>query len=142
VPGDTAPNPFNLPALAAPHATRPRGRGRQRRWSRIAGLVVVLAAVGGGATGIWWLLQHARMDEEVSDGSHASTHNYRFDYPRGWKVDRNAKQALGANLALLRAQPSAGLAVFAHDYKTRSPRDAELHDQAVTWLEKYFRGFE
>jgi hypothetical protein len=141
-PVDSASNLFSLSTAATTPATRPRGRGRPRRWSRVAGVVVVLAAIGGGAAGVWWLLQQAGTDEEASDGSHASTHNYRFDYPRGWKVDRKAKQALGANLAMARTQPNAGLAIFAHDYKTRSPRDAELHDQAVTWLEKYFRGFE
>jgi hypothetical protein len=88
------------------------------------------------------LLNQTPTEEETSDGGHESVNNYRFAYPRGWRVDSKIKKGLGANLAMARSEPSAGLAIFAHDYKTRSPRNADLHDQAITWLEKYFRGFE
>jgi hypothetical protein len=105
--------------------------------------MVLLLAVGGAAAGVWWLLQQQTPDEEQPiDTAHASILNYRFVFPRGWRVDNKIKQGLGANLAISRTEPSVGLAIFARDYKTRSPRNAELHDQAVAWMEKYFRGFE
>lgn len=141
-PVEIASNPFSLTTAAVTLAPPRPKRGRRLTWSRVGVIMVLGAAVAGGAAGVLWLLQHARTDEKGSEDSHASMLNYRFVYPRGWKLDGKIRKALGANLAMARAEPSAGLALFAHDYKTRSPRDAELHDQAVTWLDKYFRGLE
>ena len=102
-----------------------------------------MAAVAGGAFGVRWLLKQEPTEEiQQKDSGHESIYNYRYSYPNGWKVDTKLKQAMGASLALTKSEGGAGLAIFARDYKTRTPRDAELHDQAVIWLEKFFRGFE
>jgi hypothetical protein len=121
-------------------------RRRRRSWQlglrRVAIVIVFLAAAAGGGVGVWWLLEHARTEDSGSESAHASALNYRFVFPRSWKSDAKVRHALGANLALARAEPTAWLAIFAHDYKTRSPRDAELHDRVINWLEKYFSGVE
>jgi hypothetical protein len=105
--------------------------------------LVLMAALVGGAFGVRWLLkQEPGEEQQQQQAAHESIYNYRFSYPSGWKVDTKLKQAMGANLALTKSEGGAGLAIFARDYKTRTARDAEMHDQAVIWLEISFRGFE
>jgi hypothetical protein len=122
-----------------------RARGPSLGVGRIAIIVVILLAVAAGAYGVVWMLRHAGPvgDDEDAALSVKSDFNFQFDYPsKEWKQDRKVKLAFGANLAVKRSEPSAWVAIFAHDYKTRTPRASEMHYQLVWWLEKYFRGVE
>src|SRR5262245_44060921 len=141
-PAEQSANPFAVTSDALPVLPRRRKRARQLVVRRVAVVIVLVAAAAGGGFGVWWLLEHARTEEAESNDMHASALNYRFVFPRNWKPDAKVKRALGANVGRARTERSSSMAVFAHDYKTRPPGDAELHDRAIGWLEKYFRGIE
>jgi hypothetical protein len=107
-----------------------------------AAYVVLLLAVGIAAFGAVWLLKHAGSDED-STGKITSAFNFEYLYPsKEWQQDKKVRASLGANFVLGRAAPNAWVAVFAHDYKTRSPRHSELQDQLIKWLDRYFQGLE
>jgi hypothetical protein len=57
--------------------------------------------------------------------------------PDTWKVDKT-KTGLRPLVALRRSDPDVWLAVAAQDYGVHRPRDAELMQQAMGRLEKYF----
>jgi hypothetical protein len=103
---------------------------------------ILLAAVGAAAFGAVWLLKHVGGDGD-SRAKITSAFNFEYAYPsQEWKEDKKVRTALGANFVLSRSEPNSWLAVFAHDYKTRSPRASELQDQLMKWLDRYFHGME
>lgn len=126
---------------SSPLVRTPR-RHRRSSFRSMAAYMVLLMAVGGAAFGAVWILKHASSDED-SRGKITSAFNFEYVYPsQEWKQDKKARTALGANFVLSRAEPNAWVAVFSHDYKSRSPRHSELQDQLMKWLDRYFQGLE
>ena len=60
--------------------------------------------------------------------------NFSFTAPSGWKADRKLGLQLGVNLALVRNRPRHYAGLKYHDYKSRTPSDAELFDEALKVL--------
>jgi hypothetical protein len=70
--------------------------------------------------------------------------NFRLILPKSpWTQDDQIRIHLKANiLAMRRTNPTAGFALAARDYKTRSPRDSEVIEEAVSRLNGYFKNPE
>jgi hypothetical protein len=127
---------------ADPVSVSPAARRRKPRPSSRAPLVVVLAAfavfLGLTAVGLVWY--YSSSDGGDEDNPMPAQSNCRFRLPgRAWKPHDEARDGLGANLALRRSRPSSAMALSYRDYKTRQPRDEELKQEALARLRSYFR---
>src|SRR5260370_24570734 len=103
--------------------------------------------------GIWVLvvkaipILHEKAEEKRPPpvSSHESREfNFRLILPKSpWTQDDQIRIHLKANiLAMRRTNPTAGFALAARDYKTRSPRDSEVIEEAVSRLNGYFKNPE
>jgi hypothetical protein len=146
-------------ALAPPpDFTPPRLQRRKRRHigrmvvALVGGLVLLPILVGGcvvllfaglGGQALSWLTTVSDPDAGGADPGkmHESTlYNYRFQFPpRPWKLDKRLEQDLHTGVAMRRTDPNDWLALLTTDYKTRTPQDAELIDEAVKRLRGYFK---
>jgi hypothetical protein len=138
---ESSNNPFAPPVEIVSQPPRRHRAPSGGRGVVVVGLVVT--AVAGIAVGAFYIWKHAGSADAPGEVHESKLFNYRFSLPRrDWKPDQEAKLALDANLALSRKEPNAWLAIIAQDYKTRTPRDAELHDEALRRLGKHFQGLE
>jgi hypothetical protein len=134
------------PPLNVISPMRRRQQRRRRPWGKYVVLAVVLLGLVG--LGIWIvpkLRQLLEQDEGPTGQLHTSReYNYSFLVPgKPWKQDDSLRVPLKANLLTMRrTDPNAWLALAAQDYKTRTPRDAEMLDEAVRRLGGYFKNFE
>jgi hypothetical protein len=136
-----AVTPVQIAESPSPLVRRPAQRQRSSV-QNVAIYGVVLVAVAAAAFGAVWVLKHTGSDEDAT-GKITSAFNFEYVYPsQEWKQDKKVRTALGANFVLARTEPNAWLAVFAHDYRTRSPRYSELQEQLMKWLDRYLRGLE
>jgi hypothetical protein len=112
----------------------------------VASVLLALAGAAVVAAVIWLVLGMARqplpgIDEEASSGpAHDSKlYNFRFVYPPApWKMDPDTRQRLHTGFAWRRTEPNACLAILAKDYKTRTPPDPEMLEEAERHLQGYF----
>ena len=125
---------------------RPRRR-RARGWGKYAVLALVLAGIAGLV--VFIVSQLPEQEQEQATGPPGQKvqlplHNCQFIVPPApWAQDISLRVPTGANLLTLRRRdPNAWLALAAKDYKTRTPRDAEVIDEGVRRLEGYFRNFQ
>src|SRR5262249_61616232 len=86
---------------------------------------------------------HLTSDPANADPSRAHespVYNYRCQYPpQSWKMDDRLKLDLHTNIAMRRTDPNSWLAILTTDFKTRTPQDAELVDEAERRLHAYFQ---
>jgi hypothetical protein len=107
--------------------------------------VLLVAAAALGIGGVWWLVGQLHEGTAMSTGPAqiAAPLNYRFTFPEApWERDATTQQRFRAFLAMRRTDPNAWLALAARDYRTRTPRDGEVLDEAVRRLEGYFSDVE
>jgi hypothetical protein len=138
----------STPNVVVPAVGR-RSPPRRRSWLRIAVLVGFVAAGAGLAAwaGVWirHYLQNDpdSQDPEVRAVGELNELNCQFNPPGApWKADRNIRLKLHVNLGLSRDKPRNNLGLFVKDYKTRSPSEAELVDEALGKLRAYLPTFE
>jgi hypothetical protein len=88
--------------------------------------------VGGGPTG-----------KDKSAGRHVSDKfNYRYDFPPGWTIDADLKNAVGSNLwAIHRTEPDAWMTLLAREYAI-PPRDGQIFDEFYRRMGTYFTDLE
>ncbi len=67
--------------------------------------------------------------------------NFKMDaFPEGWEEDMTARQGLDVNVfARKRSGPDGWVAMYAEDFKDRSPRAGELRDKMLSRLKGYGR---
>jgi hypothetical protein len=113
---------------------------------------VVFLLMAGGAG---WLLVEKLIPwyrEQLGDGTKSAAAavdsfplmNFQFTYPaKPWTKDDKAKIFGVASLVgVRRTEPNGWLTLGAMDYKTRTPRDAEVMDDLIRRLAETFAGFE
>jgi serine/threonine protein kinase len=147
--------------VAPPTASQPVALSSPRRLRRFRRVGVPLGVVGLlllAAGLVWWSpksqlgvqrpvdssLHPADSSLHVLVGERpvyiSTTYAYRFSFPGpAWQPDKSLEQDLHSNIALRRTDPNVWLAIFATEYKTRTPQDAELIDEAVRRLRGYFK---
>src|SRR5262249_11293408 len=78
--------------------------------------------------------------DETDDGLNVkTTGNFRFKLPdRMWRKDDGLQKAMYANFAIRRRNPQTSMALVYRDFKTRAASDAELLEEALLRLRKYF----
>ncbi|HEV3258239.1 MAG TPA: hypothetical protein VG013_15260 [Gemmataceae bacterium] len=141
-----ADNPFATPLQLSPTA-RPPLRRRARGWGKYAVLGVVLAGIAGLVVVAVKLFSEQDQDQaDALPGQKAKfpLHNCQFVVPPDpWAQDHSLQTSTGANLLTMRrSDPNGWLALAGKDYKTRTPRDAEVIDEGVRRLEGYFQNFQ
>jgi hypothetical protein len=109
-------------------------------------VVLAFAAVGIGLA-VWagvWVRYLLESEPEADHAPRAfRLFNAEFQTPGApWKADHAIRQKLHVHLGLSRQGPADHLGLFLKDYKTRSPSDAELIDEALGKLRSYFRSVE
>jgi hypothetical protein len=114
---------------------------RSTLYRRVAGTLVVLAALGGTGLGSWWLYRAKLASGADSAGKPEASHALPALGP-GWKKDADLQLRMQVNRAARRSQPAAAMAFFTHDYKTRLPGKAELIDAALEKLHNQFKRVE
>lgn len=101
--------------------------------------VVTLGSWGFYRLAIWFV---AEVASQPSGPVHESDlYNYSFVFPDDpWRRDDSVKRDLRVNLlGMRRTDPNAWMALGGQDYKTRTPRDSEVVDEAVRKLRSYFQ---
>jgi hypothetical protein len=134
---------FDLPPERADEQARRSGYQRNQHTLHIAIVTVsLLAVLGLGAYGLVALTNWHRTGPGSLEGYRFDSDLFNCTYilpPEPWDHDHNAKRDMLANiLAQSRSEPNVWMALAAHDYKTRNPRDAEVVDEAVAKLRNYF----
>ncbi len=118
---------------------------RPRSWVRIA--VLAGLAIAGAGLAVWaaiWI-RHVLRDSDNQDSAAraVSEYNCQLEVPDApWKEDKVLRIKLGVNLALSREKPRDNMGLYLRDYKTRSPSEAELVDEALGKLRAYLLTFE
>jgi len=137
-------------------ARRGQARGRTRGLSpRFAALSVLILGMFGVATvtalGVTgnlpspldsaWAFLFSREGREP--GQDYRKYNFRFRAPDSpWTPDQDVKLGMKVEFAYRRTAPNRWLALVAKDYKDRSPRDSDLHDEIIPRLRAYFKDME
>lgn len=129
---------------AAGFRRRPPRRKRRGLSGILVGVVAVLAlpVICGGLVGAagWYLgyFQGESVQDipDVPDPAAAGNFTYRKPGP-AWQQDKDLQLKLKLHFAMKRAQPDDHFALYFRDYKTRSPSEAELREEAVTRLKAY-----
>jgi hypothetical protein len=110
------------------------------------GVIAGLVAAGAGLAvwaGLW--VRHFLNEPENQDLAEkaVSEFNCQFKVPEApWKEDKSIRFKLHVNLGLSREKPRDSMGLFLKDYKTRSPSEAELVDEALGKLRAYLTTFE
>jgi hypothetical protein len=144
-----------VPRLLA-QKNRPRARGRARGLSPgfvalavlIFGVLGVVIVTALGITGnlpppldSGWAFLFSRVGKEL--GQDYRKYNFRYRAPDSpWTADQDLKLAMKVEFAYRRSSPNRWLALVAKDYKDRSPRDSDLHDEIIPRLRAYFKDME
>jgi hypothetical protein len=138
--------------LAQKYRMRGRARGLSPRFVALAVLIFgVLGVVIITALGITgnlpppldsgWAFLFSRVGKEP--GQDYRKYNFRYRAPDSpWTADQDLKLAMKVEFAYRRSSPNRWLALVAKDYKDRSPRDSDLHDEIIPRLRAYFKDME
>jgi hypothetical protein len=130
----------------------PRRKSSRPSWkpSRLLVVLALFVSLGGALAAVFY---HFR-DElnwdflDTATAQEAKHFNYRFTLPQGWVRDPELESAmkgsgLKVRLAMRRSQPPSKLAILARDFeKEQSLPDANLLDEALRGMTKYFQSFE
>jgi hypothetical protein len=137
---DAAPDTSDL-AFASTAAATPR-RTRRRKKRGCALLLVGLSLVLGlpifcaGLVTVWIVWYTPSQDDPIPDSPSAG--NFVFHKPAApWKEDTSIERIMSLNYAMKKSGPDNNLALLFRDYKTRSPSEAELQEEALTRLRAY-----
>lgn len=129
---------FGTRPASAPRSARRRKRRPSSRAPLLVILVAVVAFLGLTAGGLVWYYSSSEGGDE--DNPMPAQSNCRFRLPgRAWKPHDEARDRLGANLALRRSRPTSAMALSYRDYKSRQPRDEELKQEALARLRSYLK---
>jgi hypothetical protein len=131
------PPPTSLAKGARKGAARPTRRGRFLRMAVVYGVLAVLVAVAG-----FWLNRVLRESGGFGPAYRSPTLNYSFALPAGWSQEKEGPRTFPASLVMRREEPNAWLALYAQDYKDRTPRDDEMLREAVTRIHKHFNALD
>ena len=136
-----------MPPLQPSPVDRPRIRQRSRGWGKDVVLALLLAGIAGlVVVAVKHFSEQEQDHVDAVPGQKADfpLHNCRFIVPPDpWVQDNTLKVPTQANLLTLRRKdPKAWLALAGKDYKTRTPRDAEVIDEGVRRLDSYFQNFQ
>jgi len=108
-------------------------------------LMVILAIFVAGAflAGMVYFLRYrgVKYDAPMSTEQTQERLNFKVEnFPEGWSEDMTARQGLDVNVfARKRTAPDGWVAMYAEDFKDRSPRAGELRDKMLTRLKGYGR---
>jgi hypothetical protein len=142
--------------VVVPRMLPRRSARRQRGFSpRFVALTVLIIGMTGvatitalGATGHLpppfdsaWAFVFSTAGRE--SGQEYRKYNFRYRAPQSpWTPDQEVKLGMKVEFAYRRASPNRWLAMIAKDYKDRSPRDSDLHDEIIPRLRAYFKDLE
>ncbi|MFL5244500.1 MAG: BRcat domain-containing protein [Gemmataceae bacterium] len=147
-PVDALPLTFD----SRPLVRLPKRLGVRRTWrpSRLLALLVIVGGLGGGLAAVFYQFRD-QLDWDFFDSQaaqEAKSFNYRFRLPNHWTRHLDMELAmrgsgLKVRLAMRRNQPASMLAIVARDFeKEKSLPDANLLDEILRGLAKYFQNFE
>ena len=125
----------------------PRGKKKAVKGSRVGRvlrrllfpaifLLVLTGAVVGGVLAFRAYVPWE--EEEEQKAAQKGLGNFAFKAPPGWKLDADLRQRFHVNLAMTGRKPRMHMGLFYRDYKTRSPGEGELLDQALRKLRGFF----
>jgi hypothetical protein len=132
---DSQPEMVMTPERRRKNRRRRGGGGRT-----VLAIVLIIGICSLIGLGIFIGLKNAPQADPIDDSPAArkSMGNFAFEAPRGWKQDRDLQLSMHVNLALSRKKPRSHFALAYRDYKTRTPGDGELLNEALKKLRGQF----
>jgi hypothetical protein len=141
---DLAFEPGSTGSAAEFRRNRPR-RKRRGPSLLLIGLVAVIAVpvfCGGLGTAVAWYLRVFQGGDSglgIADVPDTSGQlNFNFRKPGDpWQQDKDLQVKMKLHFAMKRTKPDDNFALLGRDYKTRTPSEAELREEALTRLKTY-----
>jgi hypothetical protein len=107
--------------------------------SWIVGFLAVAVLGTLTVAGGWMLWTYSREEDEFDPGALRTQGNFEIRRPgRSWRYDKDTQVKMKVNLAYRQRRPRNHFSIFFRDYRTRSPSNAELVDQALKKLRGFF----
>lgn len=145
-----APPPRSVPTVKAKGRSRASSEPGEIPWVKITVWCSLLGIMVG--LGIWLIPRFQMLLKEkpieplppATQVHNSKDYNFRFALPGSpWQRDDPARITVKAeSLAMSRTSPTCWFAIGAKDYKTRTPRSAELIDELTSRLEMNFTQLE
>jgi hypothetical protein len=131
--------------LVVPQTRRTANRREKRSGSRW--ILLTVAGILGLALSVWagmWIKHFLKKANLKDDPTYiAEDYNARFTLPnRSWQEDKDIRLKLHVHIGMKSSVNNNYLAIAFRDYRTRTPSDAEMLDEALSKLRSYFQGLE